>query len=341
MVHALAPVASEPLRSVDAGIREENALTDVLLSDGCTVDLGPLRFAWPMGSFSDFLRAGGPSVAGHSAVSGWLSCPEASRLRALGIHRKPYSGNDGELDALAFGNLAHVLSAVRPVYGEPAVYQLLNQWRGEIDSESLMKAELLFKTYDTLYPLIADPFEYLGVESEVRTNIGSRGGAACIRTVRYDAVVRLRNPDGSRGAIFSLEKKTMSRSGASALNAYTAQAMIQQGLWNANAVLVEKYGSMAGVVFDCLVKTITPTAERVGPKIYSNRQQNMALDYLRLPDDGGVIYAQNEDGTYPKFLHACWGRWRPCEYIGLCHEEANGDYEDRGGNTYEGPERVA
>ncbi len=81
-------VAPAALRSVNAEVQEPVALTDDGLRDGCTVDLGPLRFEWPKYGFGDFLAAGGPSAAGHSAISGWLSCPESSRLRSLGVQRK-------------------------------------------------------------------------------------------------------------------------------------------------------------------------------------------------------------------------------------------------------------
>lgn len=323
-------VAPSALESVTPAQGEASALTDRGLRGGTTVDLGPLAFPWPHQPFGEVLRSSSGSAAGHSAISGWLGCPEQSRLRSLGITRKPSSWSTNELDALAFGTLCHVLSAVRPVYGEPAVYELLRQWSNEIDPEALMKATLLFRTYDTLYPLRMDPFEYLGVESEVRTDIGTRQGGSCIRTVRYDAVVRL------SGDIFSLETKTMARSGPSTLAPYTPQAMVQQALWNANPALVAKYGPMRGVIFNCLIKTETPNADRLNPRYYSKAQEQLALDYMRLPEDG-VTYAQNPDGSFPKFLHACWGRWRPCQYIGLCHEGAWGDYKDHAGETYNGP----
>lgn len=320
------------LRSVTAATGEVRALTDSGLRGG-TISLGPLQFPWPYLSFSDFLRSGGGSAAGHSAVSGWLGCPEQSRLHSLGISRKPSSYATDELSALAFGSLAHVLGAIRIVYGEPAVYELLHQWSGELDPESRQKADLLFRTYDLMYPLVMDPFEYLGVESEVYTDIGTRTGQMCLRTVRYDAVVRLKQT----GEIFSLEKKTMARSGNSTLAPYTPQAMIQQAVWNANEALVAQYGRMRGIIFDCLIKTATPNIERLNPRYFSKRQELFALQYMRLPDDGGVTFGVNEDGSFPKMLHACWGRWRPCQYIGLCHEEAWGDYEDKNGDTYAGP----
>lgn len=311
---------------------KDSAFDDGILRGGPTTDLGPLDFPWPEGSFSDFLGRSGASAAGHSAVSGWLTCPESSRLRSLGIRRKPSSYDIEELDALAFGTLCHVLGAVRPVYGEEAVYELLRQWAAEIDPASAQKADLLFKTYDLSFPLALDPFRYLGVESEVITDIRTRQGGSCLRTVRYDGVIRL-----TSGEIFSFEKKTMARSGSNSLSAYTTQAMVQVALWNANEALVKKYGTMRGVIFDCLIKTATPNVDRIGPKYYSLTQQKLALDYMRLPDDGGATFTKNPDGTYPRMLHNCFGRWRPCQYVGLCHDEAWGDYEDENGETYEGP----
>jgi len=309
------------------------ALDDGTLRGGTTTDLGELDFPWPEGSFADLLAESRGSAAGHSAVSNWLTCPEASRLKSLRIQRKPQSYEVDEMNALAFGTLCHVLGAIRPVYGEAAVYELLAQWASEIGPEALLKADLLFKTYDLSFPLELDPFRYLGVESEVLTDIRTRQGAPCIRTVRYDAIIKLES-----GEIFSFEKKTMARSGAGSLSAYTTQAMVQVALWNANEALVQKYGTMRGVIFDCLIKTVTPNVERVGPKYYSNAQQNLALDYMRLPDDGGATFSKNPDGTFPRMLHACFGRWRACEFVGLCHDEAWGDYEDRDGNTYAGPD---
>lgn len=337
-VQGPASAAPQALESVAPVHGEVSALTDRDLSGRArpsvptTKDLGPLSFPWPTESFTEFLSKSSGSAAGHSAVSGWLGCPEQSRLYSLGIRRKPSSWTSDSIDALAFGTLCHVLSAVRPVYGESAPYELLHQWAGEIDPEAVQKAELLFRTYDLMYPLRMDPFQYLGVESEVYTDIGTRQGNSCVRTVRYDAVVRL-----NTGEIFSLEKKTMARSGNSTLAPYTPQAMIQQAIWNANSDLVAKYGAMRGVIFDCLIKTATPNVERLNPKYFSKAQEQLALDYMRLPDDGGVTFAKNPDGTNPRMLHACWGRWRPCQYIGLCHEGAWGDYEDKNGETYGGP----
>lgn len=329
------PAAPQSVGSSTPRIEGGSALDDGTSRSGpaTTVDLGPLRFPWPTMGFSAFLAGTSASAAGHSAISGWLGCPERSRLTSLGVSRKPSSYASDELSALAFGSLCHVLAAVRPVYGENAVFDLLHQWQHEIDPESRQKAELLFRTYNLMYPLVMDPFEYLGVESEVLTDIGMRSGQPCIRTVRYDAVVRLRNS----GELFSFEKKTMARSGNSTLAPYTPQAMIQQALWNKNPALVQKYGRMTGVIFDCLIKTITPNVERLPPRIFSKRQEILALDYMRLPDDGGATFMKYPDGTYPKMLHACWGRWSPCQYINLCHEESYGDYEDKQGETYAGP----
>ena len=290
-------------------------------------------FEWPKMGFDAYLQTQRGSFAGHSAISGWLSCPERARLRAAGIIRRMASYSQDELTAMAFGTLCHVLSAVRTAYGEQAPYMLMDQWASSINEEQLMKAKLIFRTMDGNYPLALDPFDRLGVEVEVISDVQTRSGAVCLRSVRYDEVVRMK----SDGAIFSLEKKTMSRSGQSGINPYLPQGMCQQALWNANEALVQRYGKMRGVIFECMIKTTTPNVDRVGPRYFSQWQQSLALEYLRLPEDGGVQFSKNADGTYPRMLHACWGRYQPCEYINLCHENAHGDYEDAHGNTYQEP----
>ena len=99
------------------------------------------------------------------------------------------------------------------------------------------------------------------------------------------------------------------------------------------AVLAKGSGMMHGVIFDAYIKTETPDVDRYGPEYFNDRQMVITREYLRLPEDG-AIYKQNDDGSYPRMLHACWGRWRVCEYKNLCHDGTFGDYQFKDGTPY-------
>lgn len=294
-------------------------------------------------SFRDALKSSRGSAAGYSAVSEWLTCPEKSRLRAKGVRRR---GDNAGLESdsltdLAFGTLCHLLREIRVVHGHDAMEAALDGWRHEIPSESWLKARYLFRTYESLFPRATDSFEYIGVESEVVTDVGRalKLGKSIMRTVRYDTVVRVPGVGGAPAELFSFECKTMSRSGQSSINPYMPQAMCQVALWNSNPAMVEKYGRMAGIIFDCLVKTQTPDVQRYGPIYFGRVHQKLALEYLALAESGGVTFGVQggEMGPhFPRMLHSCWGRWRPCDYMAGCHDDAWGEYEYEDGSPYEG-----
>lgn len=290
-------------------------------------------------TFKQLLNETGGSAAGYSAISNWLACPEKSRLQSVGIRRRPFSTEGDELSALTFGSLLHFLREARIQFGPDFAEQLLDSWRPELPAESFAKARMMMRVYENLFPRAQDTFEYLGVECEVVTDIGRALGlgTSILRTVRYDSVVRVPGIGGAPDELFSFECKTMARAGASSLSGYTTQAMVQYALWNANPNLVAQYGRMAGVIFDCLVKTATPNVERVGPTYFGRVHEKLALQYLALANDGSVVFKVQPDGTYPKMLHNCWGKYSPCQYIPLCHEGAHSEFENRDGSPYEGP----
>lgn len=286
-----------------------------------TVELPAITYAVPQ-SLAEITRQGASAV-GNSAVGAWLGCPQFSYLQSQGVERKQDEDVHVEygLSALAFGSLFHALRAVRLVHGHAAAEDVLTGLasRRELNAEDSQKALLLLRVYDDTYPLQTEPFQVLGVEVEVITNIRDWWGRPLYRTVRYDTVIRL------DGAIFSLECKTMAKAGVSSINPYVPQGMVHSAIWNSNEALVAKYGAMQGTIWDCAIKTTTPRAERIGPRYFSTTQQQLALDYLRLPD--AIQMPRMPDGSYPKFLHTCWGRWSPCKYIGLCHDGTYGDYQ--------------
>lgn len=301
----------------------------------------------PPATFAELFEQSNASAAGYSAVSLWLTCPERSRLTSKGVRRRPFDYDDhGEkkLSDLAFGVLMHYLRAVRITQGPDMAEATLRLWEKEVPQASFLKALLLLRTYESLYPLAQDTFRYVGVETEVVTNI-NRGLAGenappIMRTVRYDSVIYVPGVGGAPDELFSFEAKTMSRSGHGSVLPYTPQAMTQVALWNTNPYLVKQYGLMRGVIYDCLVKTTTPTVDRLGPYYIGTPQQKLALQYLAYadptPETGGVVFMKDAQGRYPKMLHACWGRWRACEFIGLCHEGSFGDYETKDGRVYDG-----
>jgi hypothetical protein len=284
--------------------------------------------------FADILKHSSGSAAGFSANSSWLTCPEKARLQARGIVFRGYdsaSGEKTELDALSFGTLMHELLRLRVWYGHDAAMQELDFWRSEI-GESHLKAALLLGTYEQTFPQAQEPLQFLGVECEVVTDIrmGPNDPRPCFRSVRYDGIVNIAGVNGTP-QIYSLERKTMSRSGASSLHAYYGQGMVQMALWNKNAALVEKYGPMQGVLFESLVKTKVPSVDR-NPVYFSREQQTLAAAYMRYSENGDVAFKALPDGTYPKMIHACWGRFSPCGYINLCHEGVLGDYIHKDGS---------
>ena len=292
--------------------------------------LPPFSYKIP-NTISEIMDAAGGSFAGHSAVSLYLSCPERSRLRSMGVERrrreKPHdeSGIPDELadDPLVWGTILHALRASRLVIGHEQVMQLIA--RLDVCETDRIKLANMWLTYNANFPLEQEPFRYLGVEVEVISNVAPEGAKEALRSVRYDSVIVVPDTEG-RWAVFSLEAKSASRSGQ--FNEYMPQFMFQTMIWNANPHLVEQYGPMRGVVIDALIKTQVPKAERIGPKYIPKMMQQRALEYARLPEQ--IHYPLGPDGAFPRMLHACWGRYRPCEYIGLCHEDARGDYTVRG-----------
>lgn len=268
----------------------------------------------------------GGSAAGYSAISNYMACPERSRLYRLGVKPKPRaaaaddSGIPDEIeDARVWGSIIHALRATRLAYGQERALQLIE----ELDLSALDKLKLksIWLIYDSQFPLLSEPFKYLGVEVEVVSDISLPGGAPCLRSVIYDSVIVI--PDGAGGqALFSFECKSAKRSGQ--FSEYTGQFMTQTAFWNANPHLVELYGPMKGVVIDAVIKTEVPKCERLGPRYIDSLMQRRALEYARLPES--IHFPIGPDGAYPRMLHTCWGRYRPCEFINLCHEAAYGDY---------------
>lgn len=310
-VSALAPQPSSP--PVSKLIESRIELTTALPPIGYT----------PPATIEEIMSTGG-SFAGLSAVSSFLSCPEASRLRAAGVRRRKRELDldfvDLSEDPLGFGSLMHALRATRLMYGLQNTLGYL--WTLKIDEDSRLKANNIMRLYDQSYPLGSDPFEYLGIEVEVISDIRDASSTrSCIRSVRYDTVIRMKDD----GAIFSFECKTAGRSGENQLSQYWPQAMSHTTLWNSSPEIVAKYGPMRGTIYDLWIKTEVPKCERIGPRYVSKLHQKLATDYLRLPE--AVHLPISPDGSYPRFLHNCWGKFRPCEYISLCHDDARGDFD--------------
>lgn len=287
-----------------------------------TTELPPLQFDVP--STLEEMLSGGSSPAGWSAISEYLTCPEKTRLRTLGIRRIPRQPVDNlvdELSATGFGTLMHTVLAIRPVYGSEVASAFLAESpiAKALHPIDQQKAQAMLRVYETEYPLENEPWEYIGVETTVVTDIG--GGA--LRSVRYDKLVRMKRDH----ALFSLEHKTASRQGTQYVASYTPQMLVQQTLWNKNPHLVAKYGRMQGVFIDQLVKTQIPKCERLGPYLFDRWQEDQMVDTLKLADTMYESMVVAPDGSWPKFRNNCWGRFGACEYLGLCWDNAVGDYE--------------
>jgi hypothetical protein len=280
------------------------------------------------------ILSGGSSLAGMSAVSSFLQCPEASRLHSLGVKRKRAEVEEGPgiwdlEEATDFGSVAHAVRATRIVYGQDTALAYINHLNLTEEARTRMRG--LFLVYDSLFPLAEDPFKYIGVEVEVVTDVAAPGYKPILRTVRYDSLIYYapggHTTPGAEG-IYSFECKTSSRSDQNALSAYMPQRMSHMALWNNNAALVAKYGPMRGVIYDMMIKTKVPQADRHGPFYVSKLQQTRALEYLRLPEQIAFPVLTSATGpAYPRFLHSCWGRFKPCPYVNLCHDNSVGEYE--------------
>jgi len=297
-----------------------------------TKTLAPLGF--PIPRTIEELLATEASVAGFHSIATWLGCPEQSRLRALGVKRKPHAyqiRDDGEpfsLDYRDYGQLIHSLLAVRVVYGQKIAEDMLARAyiAGSVAfplilmEEDRAKAMLLLRTYDATFPLSSEPFRYIGVEVPVVADVGYPG-SPIHRTARYDGVVQQDDPIRGQ-VVYSLEHKTASRGGR--MTEYTPQAMIQSTLWNLCPDLVATYGPMVGVIFDVLVKTVIPRCERLPPRYITKLQTQRAIEYLRLPEQ--IKFPVNPDGSYPRLLNECFGRFQPCEFVDLCLDGSWGEY---------------
>ncbi len=284
-------------------------------------------------SLRELLDASGPSSAGLSATTAFVGCPRYSELRALGVKNKPTNAElEGpvELPAMYFGVVMHALRAERLLYGPQAHYALLEHWRHEMDIKDYLKALGLWQTYDAMFPWGRDPFEYLGVECEVKTPLRLWNGQWVVKTVRYDSVIRY--PDGS---IYSFECKTSAKGGYGAVRPYLVQGMTHSGLWNANPWLVSRYGRMTGSLFDLLIKTKEPDADRI-PEYFSEHQQKRALLFLISPHQSVQFVRDPETGKMPEMFGHCYGYWRPCEYVGICHDQSYGAYQYKDGRDYDG-----
>lgn len=289
-------------------------------------------------TLDEALEIGG-SEAGLSAVSNWLSCPERSRLSGLGVRQKVRERPDGVLEKLAareLGTIVHLLVSVRLVYGLGMAYELIGpvkpgdarEYGLGLSYEDRLKLWHIITTYDQSFPVELEPFEYLGVEVEVFTDIGDGRGGSCIRSVRYDSVVRFKPEALAEGAppgVFSLELKTDSRGGESAMNVYMPQLASHCALWNSNPNLVATWGPMLGAIPNVIVKNVVPRCERMTLRYIPRFMQQRITEYHRLP--GEIPFKVKADGSYPRMFHTCWGRYRPCEFIGLCWSNESGNYE--------------
>ncbi len=282
-------------------------------------------------TFADVVEHSSSSPAGFSAISSFLNCPERSRLRGAGVRRKAWMNNPGddfELNALDLGTLIHELARIRCWYGHEVANQQLYAWAPELGA-SFAKAALMIAMYEQTFPQSQESLRFLGVECEVVTNIrmGPDDPRPCLRTVRYDGVVQASGGPGTAPEIYSLERKTAARSGGT--TSHTPQAAIQVALWNSNAEIVAQFGPMRGVIIEQWVKTKNPSVDRL-PMYISPEAQRLALEYLRYPENGGVVFQMKPDGSYPKMLHACWGKYSPCDMISWCWEGVTGDFTKDG-----------
>ena len=287
------------------------------------------------------ITGGGPSALGYHTISTAYECPRKAELVALNLHKKRVIDEFSEdhFGALEIGLILHDKLAERIVWGTDHALDSLAALPLPEDLGTKLRGMLI--QYDRRWPVergedgsFVDlnsrddeyfPLKYLGVETEVVTDIRGWGGeGSLVRTVRYDAVVA---PTRGEKCVYSLEHKSSSRGGDGEVEPYRTSFAVQCALWNANAALVAKHGPMLGVIPDFLVKTMVPRCERYRIREPSMDHQQMALEYLRLRE---VIWFPESRIGAPKMLHACFGRYNSkCEYMDLCWDGAEGSYETR------------
>jgi len=286
----------------------------------------------------DEILSTGASEEGHTATSRRILCPEYARLVESGVRRKRFETPISlEPDYLAWGSIIHAIRAVRIVHGHPRALQLISDL--DLCNEDKIKLLTMWKVYESLFPVAEEayapqglpwPFRYLGIETEVWTDLGDGYGGPLLKSVRYDSVIA---PLDGSGVVYSFECKTSSRSGQGALAAYRTQFATQTTIWNRNEALVAKYGPMKGVIADMIVKTEVPKIDRLGPFYCGELWEQRITEFNRLispnPQRSQVVLRPNLDGTYPRFLTACFGKYRPCEFLDYCWEDAQGAYEVR------------
>lgn len=328
MPQVAAPPAAVPMQPLIVGI------APVIRHPRETQILPAISYHLPE-SLDDLLAHAHGSAAGFHAVSSFLGCPTKSQLERQGVTKK---GDDslldrtGKMEKRSFGTLIHALLAVRTVYGQSVAERLLIRPNGtptpdfgpvgaQLGIEDIGRSLTIVKMYDLEFPMPMEPWTYLGIEVEVCTDIGDGLGGSCVRSAIYDGVVKRHDqPD----VVWSLEKKTSSRSGTGAMDVYTPQFATQCVVWNANPSLVQRYGPMAGVIPDVIVKSAVPKCERHLPRYISRFMQHLQVRYLRLPDQ--IRYPVDDSGEWPKMLHHCWGKFDPCQFVDLCWEGAHGSY---------------
>lgn len=273
------------------------------------------------------------SSAGLSATNAFIGCPRYVELQALGVRPKPSAAELAgpvDMEASEFGTMMHALRAERFTYGPQHMYWLLGCWQNEMTAYDFLKAYQLWQLYDAMFPYGTDPFQVIGVECEVRTPLQLWDGSWVLKSVRYDTIIRY-----SDGSVYSFECKTSGKGGEGALRPYQIQGMTHSGIWNANPWLVSRYGRMQGTLYDMLVKTKDPDCDRRF-SYFSEYQQRRALLYMVAPQQSVFFRRSPVDGKMPELFRACFGYWKPCAYVGLCHEQAFGMYEYKDGRDYDG-----
>lgn len=332
--------AQDALGADAAGAIEPGAtLASVLFKDrklpSPTTELPPVTYTPPPSMQA--MMDGGPSPAGWSITTAAMGCPYRGQLMAAGVQSKTQWQPGDDLDSLGYGLLMHALLGVRWVYGMEWALKLLEQYAPEISELDRLKADSALRIYDERWPRNSEPWYVLGIEAEVATDIGS----GCILTVRYDQLIKpfkldqhgqvIINPANgypvAENHVLSLERKTTSSGGESTMASYTGQFYTQVANWNSNAVMVEKYGPMVGVIGDLVTKHVVPRAERIGPRYITKSQQAFAVEYHR--QKWLTRWPVDSQGRLPRMLHECMGRYGPCRYFALCHDDAQGHFETK------------
>lgn len=256
---------------------------------------------------------GGPSERGWTVFSTFMTCPYKFKLRyRVGA---PVEGSEAPTVALEVGGLWHLLTANEYLaqLEEPAMEQgflvdgLLA--RG-VSAQVISEAQRLHAGYQNYYE--NDYLTPLAVELIPTSDL--------MATCRYDLIARAEGSQTVPDGVWIVEHKTASRLDRSTQEGWKndGQILIQIAAWK-RAKLDKKFGRLAGVIVNLVVKTKLPQFVRIVLPVNAKQVRAHLADL----DAWDVLQRLCEvTGTWPRNRASCVGRYGLCEFFSHCAGDA-------------------